>query len=782
MQDDINADGDPKGSSESTAPTSETLGTDSSSSKAKAPAPPGGGSTDVTASSEEGDAEPEIGPTFAELGIAEDILRGLTEMGYERPTKVQSAVFAHVREKRDLLVQSRTGTGKTAAFGIPVLAGIDPDVASVQALVLAPTRELANQVAAEFRRICQFRDTKILPIYGGAPINPQIKAFEDGAQVVCGTPGRVLDHIRRGTMKTDKLRMLVFDEADEMLSMGFAEEIEAIVSELPDTSVRQTVLFSATIPDDIERIANKHMKEPVKVSLSSDGVSVDSIDHFYYVVSGMARTRDLLKVLLVEEPESAIIFCNTRDDTNTVARFLNKNGHDAEPISSDLTQKDRERVMKRMRDKNLKYLCATDIAARGIDISQLSHVINYTFPESPEVYVHRTGRTGRAGKDGTAISLIGPREIGAFYFLKLIYKIRPTERDLPSKEELFKMQEGEHYQKVVSLVPEAPGEHYISLAKKLWDSDDGERVVGALLERLLTAKPPRKTPPKPRSSEEQSARSSNENGDGKSSADSDRDKRSTRSNRDRDGDEEKGNGRRRKRRTRGERGGDRERSPRRDSSESSPRTSSASSKEAVKQIDPDEDTIPLREDENLALDHEKENDDAPKRKRRRRRRSRDSRESTSNARSSNSNRNSSASSDSSDDDGEPKEFWEAWADENKSESNDDDAPRAEAKSEESRPRKTRRSRSGEERSGEKASPTTTRLYINIGKREEASADDVRGLVEEALADKASEIGSVAIRNTHSYVRVPNELVDKVIDSLAGKSFKERELVVERARR
>ena len=675
--------------------------------------------------------EPEASVSFSDLDLRPETLQGLSEMGYERPTKVQSEVFAHVREGKDLLVQSRTGTGKTAAFGIPLLEGVDASTGAVQALVLAPTRELANQVATEFGKISKHRGLSILPVYGGAPINPQIKAFEDGAQVVCGTPGRVLDHIRRKTMNTEKLNMLVFDEADEMLSMGFAEEIEAIVSTLPDSTKRQTLLFSATIPEDIERIANKHMREPEKISLSSDGVSVDAIEHSYYVVSGMARTRDLLKVLISEEPESAIIFCNTRDDTNTVARFLNKNGHDAEPLSSDLSQKDRERVMKRMRDHDLKYLVATDIAARGIDISQLSHVINYTFPESPEVYVHRTGRTGRAGKSGVALSLIGPREIGAFYYLKLIYKIRPTERDLPSNEKLLSMQEGEHYKKVVELVPEAPGDQYLSLARRLWDSNEGERVVGALLKRLLSEKPKRKETKEATDEPRTARRSSSRRNEG-------------------DRDETKESGDRPKRTRRRRRRGERDES-RRDAAEAT--------ENSVDAKDPgEEDTIPLREDENLALDRES-SDDRPKRKRRRRRKSRADRE-------------DSRASASTSEDGAPKEFWEAWADENKG----DETPEAIETRNEDRPKSRQR------RSNEKANSTTTRLYINIGKREEASADDVRGLVEEALAADADKIGSVAIRNTHSYVRVPNELVEQVIDSLAGKSFKERELVVERARR
>jgi ATP-dependent RNA helicase DeaD len=439
--------------------------------------------------SERGDAvlESDLLPPsgFAGMNLDPDIQEALADMGYLAPMEVQTAVFQDVMEGRDIMVQSRTGSGKTAAFGIPIAQKLDPQISGAQVLCLAPTRELALQVAEELKRITRKRSLAVVPIYGGAPMKPQIDALTAGAQIIAGTPGRVLDHIRRKTLKTGGIRFLVLDECDEMLSMGFQEEIENILQTLPPREERQTMLFSATIPEAIERIGRRHMRDPHKISLSHDGIGVREISHYYYMVSGLARTRDLLKVLKAEKPESAIIFCNTREDTATVAKYLARHGYDAEAISSDLTQKDRERVMKRTRDKNLQFMVATDIAARGIDISDLSHVINYQFPESPEVYVHRTGRTGRAGKAGVALSLVGPREIGAFYYLKLIYKIRPQERDLPSAEELLTMQEGEQYERVVQLVTEKPTAQYLSLARRLWQSVEGERVVGALLQRLL---------------------------------------------------------------------------------------------------------------------------------------------------------------------------------------------------------------------------------------------------------------------------------------------------------
>ncbi|MBT8493829.1 MAG: DEAD/DEAH box helicase, partial [Deltaproteobacteria bacterium] len=434
-----------------------------------------------------GEDQPEIAtiPSWEQLGISDEIGQALSDLGYLQPMPVQAAVYEHVRAGRDMMVQAQTGTGKTAAFGIPTVEAAD-DSPGVKTIILTPTRELALQVHEELRRIASFKPVTVVPIYGGAPIRKQIDQLAAGAQVVAGTPGRVLDHIRRKTLDTSTIKMLILDECDEMLSMGFQEEIENIISHLPGKEDRQTLLFSATIPGSIERIAAKHLTDPEKIELSEGGISVAEIDHGYYIVSGMARMRDLLKVLTYENPESAIIFCNTRDETSSVAKFLNRHGLDAEHISSDLSQKDRERVMKRMRDKNLRFLVATDVAARGIDISDLPYVINYTFPESAEVYVHRTGRTGRAGNRGIALSLVGPREIGSFYYLKLLYKIQPEERDLPGNEVIAAALEGEKVKKIASQVKEDAGEEYRRLARRLWESEDGERVVAFLLKNHLT--------------------------------------------------------------------------------------------------------------------------------------------------------------------------------------------------------------------------------------------------------------------------------------------------------
>ena len=423
---------------------------------------------------------PPKGPTFAELGLHPDVLRAVEEMGFSSPMDVQAKTFPLIVEGRDLMVQSRTGSGKTAAFGIPFASSIvNPDEKFVQAIVLMPTRELALQVAAEMAKICAYRGMTVVPVYGGAPMGRQVEQLRAGGQIVCGTPGRILDHLRRGTLRLDRVRAAVLDECDEMLSMGFQEDIEKILEETPAT--RQTQLFSATVPDGIQRLARRFLKNPEFLKLSADYVGVHEIKHLYYSIPAVQRENELLRILSFEDPKSAIIFCNTREETGRVAAFLRANGHDAEAISSDLAQNDRERVLGRMRAGGIKFLVATDVAARGIDIESLSHVFNYTFPESPEVYVHRTGRTGRAGKNGTAVSLIGPTEVGSFYYLKLLYKIRPEERALPSETEIRSRREGERVAVLRAALAADPGSEWKGLARRLANAVDGERLIAALL-------------------------------------------------------------------------------------------------------------------------------------------------------------------------------------------------------------------------------------------------------------------------------------------------------------
>ena len=436
----------------------------------------------VEAAEPSGNASPK--PTFADLGIRSEVLKAVSDMGFVEPMEVQRETIPMVREGRDILVQSRTGSGKTAAFAIPFADWIaDPKEHFPQALVLLPTRELALQVAAETARICATTDLAVVPVYGGSPMGRQIEQLRAGAQVICGTPGRILDHIRRGTLKLERIKCVVLDECDEMLSMGFQEDIENILSETPST--RQTLLFSATIPEGIQRLARRFMRDPATLKLSADFIGVHEIRHTYYSIPGGQREAELVRILAFEEPERAVIFCNTRDETGRVAEHLRRQGLNAEPISSDLSQSEREDVMQRMRAGRIRFLVATDVAARGIDIENLPCVINYTFPEAPEIYIHRTGRTGRAGRSGHAISLIGPTEVGSFYYLKLLYKIRPDERTLPSESEVRSHREGERLSQLRSLLPGDPGPEWHSLARRLMVAIDAECLVGSLLRGTL---------------------------------------------------------------------------------------------------------------------------------------------------------------------------------------------------------------------------------------------------------------------------------------------------------
>jgi ATP-dependent RNA helicase DeaD len=418
---------------------------------------------------------------FAALHLSEPVMRALDEIGYTDPTPVQSATYPVAVAGKDVIVQARTGTGKTAAFGIPLVDKLVNSEPCVQALVLAPTRELAVQSQREIARIGQHKGLHTVAIYGGAPMGRQIEELQSGAQIVSGTPGRVLDHLRRGTLEPSRLKVLVLDEMDEMLSMGFAKELNAILELIPPRGKRQTMCFSATVDGEVRRHAERHMHEPEMISLSSDAVAATQITHQVYMVSGRDRVGDLVRVLEVEDPESAIIFCNMRSETERVATALKQAGFNADWLNGDLPQKDRERIMASTREGKLRYLVATDVAARGIDISHLTHVINYTFPESAAVYVHRTGRTGRAGRTGSAVSLVGPEELGRLYYLRLEYKISPIERSLPTSGERKTRQEIDRLALLDSAFSDAPSPTDLAVARRLFTHPDGERILAGLL-------------------------------------------------------------------------------------------------------------------------------------------------------------------------------------------------------------------------------------------------------------------------------------------------------------
>ena len=349
---------------------------------------------------------------FAGLGLAPPLLECLTELGYEEPTPVQREAIPPLLEGRDLLAEAPTGTGKTAAFSLPMLQGLRRGGSKgPEGLVLVPTRELAMQVAQAVHRYGRGLEVHVLPVYGGQPIGHQLRALQRGVDVVVATPGRAVDHLKRGSLQLDDVRFVVLDEADEMLDMGFAEDLEAILADAP--AERQTALFSATISPGIARIAQRHLRDPVRISLVRDAPSPGGsplLRQIAYVAPRSHKLAALTRILDVEAPTSVLIFARTRLEVDELTEALGGRGYDTAALHGGLGQDQRDRVMSRFRDGSIQVLVATDVAARGLDIEQVSHVVNYDVPSAPDAYVHRTGRTGRAGRKGVAITLVEPRE------------------------------------------------------------------------------------------------------------------------------------------------------------------------------------------------------------------------------------------------------------------------------------------------------------------------------------------------------------------------------------
>lgn len=435
--------------------------------------------------------------SFDAFGLSDEVRQALGDMGYKTPTLVQIESIPPALEGRDMVVQSRTGTGKTAAFGIPLIERIDLARVVPQALILCPTRELALQVHNEIASIGRRRGVKTFPIYGGASMRAQIDALHDGLHVIVGTPGRVLDHIRSRRLDLGAVHYLVLDEADELLSMGFYEEVSRILEQVPRQ--RQTMLFSATMPPGVEGLIYRHQKEPVRLALSSDTMLVAEVHHAYYVTASMDKPANLARVILHEEPRSAIIFVNTRHEARVVTAYLKQEGFEAEMLSGELSQTDRERVMALIKRSALRFMVATDVAARGIDISNLSHVINYAVPENREVYVHRTGRTGRIGKSGTAITLVGLRELPRWGDIERMKGLAMEERKLPTDDEILEKQVDRVIYNVRHLhAPSGPDEpvasapldeKYRLAAERLLEQGLDAKLLAFLLEKCLAPPP-----------------------------------------------------------------------------------------------------------------------------------------------------------------------------------------------------------------------------------------------------------------------------------------------------
>ncbi len=374
--------------------------------------------------------------TFIETGLQEEILQAIQDLGYEKPTPIQAKTISHLLQtEKDLMALAQTGTGKTAAFGLPTLQKVNPQNKATQVLILAPTRELALQITADMQKFAKYiKGINVVPVYGGASIENQIKDLKKGAQIVVATPGRAKDLLNRGRLKVDQINTLILDEADEMLTMGFKDELDAILAQTPVD--KQTLLFSATMSKEVERISKNYMHQPDKMSVAAENKGADTVEHIYHMVSAKHRYEVLKRIADMHPDIYGIVFCRTRRETKDVAAKLMNDGYNADALHGDMSQSQRDDVMKRFRNKQLQLLVATDVAARGLDVNNLTHVINYNLPDQTEYYTHRSGRTGRAGNKGTSIAIIHTREKNKLRDIERISKIKFAHKPVPNGAEI----------------------------------------------------------------------------------------------------------------------------------------------------------------------------------------------------------------------------------------------------------------------------------------------------------------------------------------------------------
>ncbi|UHA72599.1 DEAD/DEAH box helicase [Paenibacillus sp. 481] len=421
--------------------------------------------------------------TFAEFGLEPKVLQAITELGFEEATPIQEKAIPVALTGRDLIGQAQTGTGKTAAFGIPMISKIDVEEERVVALVMTPTRELAIQVAEEIGKLTRFKGVRSLPIYGGQDIGRQIRALKKRPQIIIGTPGRLLDHINRKTIRLDDVATVVLDEADEMLDMGFMDDIQSILSLVPST--RQTMLFSATMPPNIQKLANQFLTNPDHVSVMPKQVSAPLIDQSYIEVQERNKFDALSRLLDMESPELAIVFGRTKRRVDELAEALQKRGYTADGLHGDLSQNQRDTVMRKFRDGSIDVLVATDVAARGLDVSGVTHVINFDLPQDPESYVHRIGRTGRAGKEGSAWSFVTPRELDHLNFIERVTRHRITRKPMPSLAEAIEGKQRIVAERMLEVLDNNELNEYKGIAITLLDQYDSVNLLSAAF-KLMT--------------------------------------------------------------------------------------------------------------------------------------------------------------------------------------------------------------------------------------------------------------------------------------------------------
>jgi ATP-dependent RNA helicase DeaD len=424
--------------------------------------------------------------TFRELGLSSELMKAISKMGFEEATPIQAATIPLSLQNRDVIGQAQTGTGKTAAFGIPLVEKIDMHHDAVQAIVVAPTRELAIQVSEELYKIGSIKRVRVLPIYGGQDIERQIRALKKHPHIIVGTPGRIIDHIQRKTLRLQYVHTVVLDEADEMLNMGFVEDIEAILGHVP--SERQTLLFSATMPEPIRRIAERFMQNPELVRVKAKEMTVPNIEQYYIEIQEKKKFDTLTRLLDIQSPELAIVFGRTKRRVDELAEALNLRGYAAEGIHGDLSQAKRLSVLRKFKEGSIDILVATDVAARGLDISGVTHVYNFDIPQDPESYVHRIGRTGRAGKTGMAITFVTPREIGQLHHIERTTKRKMERMKPPTLDEALEGQQRAAIEKLLAAIESDNLSFYKNAAEQLLEEHDSVSLVAACI-KMLTKEP-----------------------------------------------------------------------------------------------------------------------------------------------------------------------------------------------------------------------------------------------------------------------------------------------------
>ncbi len=421
--------------------------------------------------------------SFNEFNLSNEVLKAVTAMGFEEPTPIQTKTIPVLMTGKDVIGQAQTGTGKTAAFGIPIVERIDRTAQGVQAVIIAPTRELAIQAAEEMNKLGKFKRLHALPVYGGTSIERQIKALQKGVHIVVGTPGRILDHIERKTLVLKNVKIVVLDEADEMLDMGFIDDITKILKETPFD--RQTLLFSATMPDAILNISKRYMRTPERIRIAADTLTAAKINQIVYEVRHDGKTEALARLIDASDSGRFLVFCHTKREVDDVATNLKLRGYEADAMHGDYTQVQREAVLKRFREGRVDVLVATDVAARGLDISNISHVVNYSIPQNPESYVHRIGRTGRAGREGVAITFVTPREDKQLRVIKAVSKADIKRGKLPSKEEVLENRFIGLKEKIQEFIDDKRFDKFLAMAEKLSAEMQPIEAVAALIKFQL---------------------------------------------------------------------------------------------------------------------------------------------------------------------------------------------------------------------------------------------------------------------------------------------------------